>query len=182
MLIPRVAKRYAEAIYEAIPADIGMDVFLEDLRDLRASLEKSRELRNFFASPVIPFARKHQIIEDLFAQAVHRYTYDIMLFLLKKRREHLLIHVIGAVFELYREHQGIQQVSVRCARSLLPEQQQALSGVLAGITRRSIEATFELDEELLGGIVVRLDDKVYDGSVRRQLQRLRHRFVTGAES
>ena len=182
MLIPRVAKRYAEAIYEAVPADLGMDAFLSDLQDVRASLDKSRDLRNFFASPVISYARKHQIIEDLFAPAVHRYTYDIMLFLLKKRREHLLIHVIDAVFDLNREHQGIQQASVRSARPLIPEQQQTLSGVLAGITRRRIEASFELDESLLGGIVVRLDDKVFDGSVLRQLQRLRHRFVTGAES
>jgi F-type H+-transporting ATPase subunit delta len=180
MLIPRVAKRYAEAVYDAIPADLGMELLLSDLRDIRSSMEQSRELRVFFASPVIPFAKKRQVIEELFASKVQPYTYEMLMFLLKKRREHLLPHIIESVFDLVREHNGVQKAAVRCARPMSEEQQQELSTALAGLTRRSIESSYELDERLLGGIVVRLGDMVYDGSVVRQLQRLRRRFVSGA--
>jgi F-type H+-transporting ATPase subunit delta len=182
MLIPRVAKRYAEAIYEAVPAELGLDVFLADLRDLRASLQQSRDLRNFFLSPVIPYAKKETVITDLFGATVRPYTLSVIHFLLHKRREHLIEQVIEAVFDLHRTRTGIQRAAITSARPLSAEQQQSLDSVLAGMTGGAIESSFAINEQLLGGVVVRLDDKVYDGSVSRQLQRLKHRFTTGADA
>ena len=130
---------------------------------------------------MIPFAKKQQIIAEIYKGTVHQYTYDVMMFLLKKPPEHLLTSIIEAVFDLNRKHNGIQKAAIRMARRMSDGQKDALTGVLEGLTNRRIEASYEQDESLLGGIVVRLDDKVYDGSVSRQLQRLRQRFVSGTK-
>ena len=182
MLIPRVAKRYAQAAYDAVPADLPMEAFLADLQGVRTSLEQSRELRNFFASPVISFAKKESVVQELFRGVVHDYTYKVILFLTEKRREHLLAQVIEAVFDLNRAKKGIRKAAIISARALDENQQEALTAALAGMTKGQIDSSYELDERLLGGVIVRVDDKVYDGSVSRQLQRLRQRFILGTVS
>ena len=181
MLIPRVAKRYAEAVYSSVPSELGAESFLADLRDLRATLNSSRELRAFFASPVIPHVKKQQIIQSLFGSEMHEFTNSFLLFLLRKRREHMLLQIIQSVLELHRMRMGIQEFSVATANELSADQKDRITGTIRTMTGKAVESGFDVDTRLLGGVVLRLGDKVYDGSIVRQLQRLRYRLKAGGD-
>jgi F-type H+-transporting ATPase subunit delta len=179
MLIPRVARRYALAIFEAVPTELGLERFFSDVRDLQRSLEASAELRGFFASPVITDARKREAVEALFAERLTPYTLSVLLFLIEKDRENLLREILASLDDLYRDERGIQTMQVTAARAMDDAQQSALVGVVSAMTKKPVEAAFAADEALIGGLVVRVGDVVYDGSVKRQLQRLRERFLAG---
>jgi F-type H+-transporting ATPase subunit delta len=177
MIISRVARRYAEAVYDSVPAELGVEGFLRDLADLRSSLKQSRELQVFFHSPVVSFAKKSLIIETLFRDAVHPYTYGVLRFLLHKRREPLLMEMIEAVVELHRVRSGIVTATVTTAADIRPEQAASVEAVLQDLAKARVETTYKTDESIRGGMIVRIGDLVYDGSVARGLARLRELLV-----
>jgi F-type H+-transporting ATPase subunit delta len=179
MLIPRVARRYAQAMYEAVPAEVGAEALLADLRDLQASLDGSRDLRSFFTSPVIPQAQKRDTVNALFDGRLRPYTVEALLFLVDKGREHQLLEILAAIFELDRDRKGIQSMTVSTSLELDAAQRGSVTSAITALVRKPVDASFRADDSLLGGIVVRVGDTVYDGSVKRQLQLLRERFISG---
>jgi len=179
MLIPRVARRYAQAMYEAVPGDVGVEALLSDLRDLENSLRASHDLRIFFTSPVISQTQKRITVKALFEGRLNPYTVATLLFLVDNGREKLLPEILAALFELDRDRKGIQPMTVTTSLALDDAQRASVTNAITAMVRKPVEAAFRADEALLGGIVVRVGDMVYDGSIKRQLQRLRERFITG---
>jgi F-type H+-transporting ATPase subunit delta len=101
-------------------------------------------------------------------------------FLLEKNRENLVSEIIEAMLEYKRKEEGILVASVRSAAVLDEAQKGLLCSALEQASRKSVEAEFRVDPSLIGGVTVRMDDIVYDGSVSHQLHELRERFLTGS--
>lgn len=179
MHLTKAAHRYADALYDSVPPETGTERFLADLRDVRASIAASRELWNFFVSPVIPQAKKRETLRVLFAGRLDAYTFTALEFLIEKKREALVLEIIDGVLNLDRAHRGIQQASTASAQTLDDGQRERITGMLERMTGKRIEPEFRVDPSLIGGLVVRVGDTVYDGSVSRQLQLLRVRLMTG---
>jgi len=179
MSIARIAHRFAAAILDAAPTDAERQSYLDDLADLRNSIRQSRELRLFFESPVIPQSRKLGVVDALFSGRIGAYALSVIRFLVEKEREEYVLPIIDAVFEMHREREGILSTRIQSAVELSAQQQASLGAALERMSGKRIETRYEIDPALLGGLVVRLGDKVYDGSVRRQLKRLHDRFVSG---
>ncbi len=175
----RVAIRYATAILEALPETLSMEQLLSDVRDLRSSILASRELRLFFESPVISRENKRAGVDALFADKLSDYTVGVLRLLVEKGREVLVLDILDAVIALHREREGIVASSISSAVELDSAQRTRLEAMLAERSGKRVEAEYHIDPSLIGGLTVRLGDTVYDGSVRRQLQRLRTRFITG---
>ncbi len=180
MSIARIANRFAEAILDAVPEGSERMSFLNDLRDVQSSIRQSRELLLFFQSPVLSPRLKRDTITALFAERVGAYTLQVLLFLAEKEREEYVLEVIDAVFEKYRDREGILRTEIHSAVEMNPSQQAALNAALERMSGKRVESRYDVNAELMGGLVVRLGDTVYDGSVRQQLKRLRDRFVSGA--
>ncbi|MBN1447154.1 MAG: ATP synthase F1 subunit delta, partial [Bacteroidetes bacterium] len=94
-------------------------------------------------------------------------------------REDLILDVILAVYDLRREREGILSTTIRSAVELTDDQRRALQDALSAASGKRVDAVYDIDPLLIGGVTVRLGDTVYDGSVRQQLKRLRDRFVRG---
>jgi F-type H+-transporting ATPase subunit delta len=179
MLIPRVARRYAEAVYDSIPPDPGIDAVMRDVDDLRGSLNGSRELRSFFRSPVIPFSKKTETLNALFGDRLGDFMLRVLHFLLDKRREGLLAEILEAMTELDARRKGLLRATVSAARELDDASRRSLVEALDGITGLHVQPEYRVEKELLGGLVVRVGDIVYDGSVRRSLELLRLKLMAG---
>lgn len=175
----RVAKRYAEAILDAVPEGMAADDLIAELVDIRSSVRQSRELQLFFESPVIPGKKKSEAVEALFAGKVSAYTLSVLMLLIEKGREEIVVEIIEAVIELQRNRDGILATTVQSAVELSEQDRATLMDALASVSGKRIEAQYDVDAQLVGGVTVRLGDTIYDGSVRHQLKRLRDRFVSG---
>jgi F-type H+-transporting ATPase subunit delta len=175
----KVATRYALAILEAVPESITASSVIEDLQDILASISASSELKLFFESPIISEKKKAEAIQALFAGRVSEYVISVLLLLVEKGRENIVTDIIEMVLDLRRQQLGIIQTRVSSAVALSDDQREKLTAALAATSGKNIEAEYSVDPALMGGVLVRLGDTVYDGSVQQQLRRLRTRFVSG---
>ncbi len=180
MSSPRVASRYALAILDSRPEDLPLDTLLQDLMDVRASVTASSELRQFFKSPIISRKHKTDGTSTLFDGKVSPFTVGALLLLVENNRENLILEIIDAVFDLHRKREGIVASRIVSAVELSEEERGRLIAALRKLSGKNIEAEYATDPAIMGGVIVRLDDRIFDGSVRRQLQRLRTRFISGS--
>lgn len=171
-----VARRYARALYEEAEAQDLVDEIDEDVAFLRASLENSRELVRFFESPLIRREKKEAVVDRLFADHVHPLTQRLLQMLIRKQREEVTPGLPDAYRSLRDEREGVVEARVRTAVPLDENERAALAEQLESITGRTVRLSLSEDPDLIGGLVVRIGDTVYDGSVEHQLQELGQRF------
>lgn len=175
-----VARRYAQALYEAARQEGQTEQVDADVALIRDSLDGSRELVRFFESPVIPREKKLAVVRALFGERVQPTTLHFLQLLVEKRREALFPDVVAAYRALRDEQLGIVEAGARVARPLTEAEEKSLAQALEALTGRRVRLRVALDEALLGGVVIRVGDTVYDGSIRHQLTTLRERLEHGA--
>jgi F-type H+-transporting ATPase subunit delta len=134
----------------------------------------------FFESPIIARDKKEDVVQALFADRVHATTLRFLRLLVEKRREDLFPEVVEAYRTLRDEQLGIVEAKARVAFPLDDKAEKQLVQTLERMTGTRIRLKVEEDAALVGGLVVRIGDTVYDGSVRHQLISLRERMEYGA--
>lgn len=174
-----ISRRYALALSETAGEKDRTERIDEDVDLVRESLDSSPELERFFQSPVVPREKKSAVIRELFGPRVHKSTLDFLLLLVEKRREGMVRRILAAYRELRDEQQGFVAVVARSARPIGPEEKQRLVDSVSRITGSRVRLETQVDESLLGGIVLRVGDTVYDGSVTNKLAALRERLRAG---
>ena len=165
-----VIQRYAQALYleSAGEPEVHADVAL-----LSQTLEQSRELQLFLASPVVSRLRKESLLDKLFAPRVHSQTLTFLHLLIKREREELLGGILKQFQVLSDQQAGIVQVDVKVASPLDDNVRAQLKSTLESKLGHKVRLSVARHADLMGGIVLRIGDKVYDGSVRYQLSVLR---------
>jgi F-type H+-transporting ATPase subunit delta len=170
------ARRYAEAAFDIGRGDRTLDAWERDLARL-ASLLESAELRSFLEHPAIPFARKEAVVQQIAGEGVSREALALVLLMVRRGRPGAIGRMIEHFGELLRRERGIALAEVRTALPLDDEQRRAIEERLTQITGDKIEMREMVDEDLIGGVAVRIGDTLYDASVRSRLERLRARMT-----
>lgn len=177
-----IARRYAQALNEQAAQSGVLEQVDADIELIRASLADSRELRAFFDSPIISREKKADVVKALFGERIQTVTMNFMALLVEKRREGVFPAVVSSYRELRDDQLGTTAVSVRTAYELSDEDQAALVQELKTLTGKQVRLETKVDASIMGGIVIRIGDTVYDGSITNQLATLRERLQSGAHA
>lgn len=175
-----IARRYAQALYAEAEREQRVEQVDEDIEVIRAALEGSRDLVLFFESPVISRLKKEGVVQALFGSRVQLTTLNFLRLLIEKRRENLFPEVVLAYRQLRDGQLGIVEARARVAHPLSDVEVQSLTQALEQMAGVRVRLQVEQDPTLIGGVVVRVGDTVYDGSVRHQLATLRERMERGS--
>lgn len=175
-----VARRYASALYEEANDAGTLEAVDEDVLMLRRSLESNRQLSGVFESPVIPQEKKDAIVQELLSDRVENLLVNFLRLLIEKDRETMTKAILDQYQTLRDEHRGIVDAKVRTASSLDDEDREALKTALEKKTGKSVRMHVTEEPELIGGIVVRIGDRVFDASVQNQLASLHDRLQEAA--
>lgn len=173
-----VARRYARAAYEQATAAGRVEKVASDLDALSDLLSESRELRQLFASPVIPQDRKKATVDKLLTDKVDELVLRLLHLLLGRGREALVPQIARTFRQLHDEQLGRVEALVRTPSPLSDSQATALKDSLRKAIGRDVVLNVEIDPELISGLSVRVGDVVYDSSARHQLANLRDQFAT----
>jgi F-type H+-transporting ATPase subunit delta len=179
MINTRIVKRYALALFGALKAEQIKQVY-QDLLTVQATILQSKDLRTFLNSPVVPHNKKQEIFKEIYGTMISQTSLDFLILVAEKRRESMMNEIINSFEELYNNYMNLLPVDFTSAVPLDDDLQHNLSQTIANITHKSVLSHFNVNPELRGGAVVKIDDLVYDGSVRHNLEML-YKQLAGVE-
>lgn len=171
----RYALAFADVLFEA---RLNAKDALRQLADFGAAWHKSRDLREFFLDPSFPVEQKVAILDKLNAKlGMAQQTRNFIAVLIRNGRIGGFDDVVADLRREINRRLGISQAKVVSARQLDDQERRDLEKQIAGLTGGQVEAQFEEDSSLIGGVVVQVGSTVYDGSVRGRLDRLRQELA-----
>ncbi|HEY7426339.1 MAG TPA: ATP synthase F1 subunit delta [Gemmataceae bacterium] len=173
-----VARVYAEALLAAADKRQQISEVLEELEFLAHDLvPRDPSIRAFFGGAVIGRERKRDVLRRAFEGKVNDLLYNFLLVLNDHDRLGILRAVAVALRDIHERRAGRMHVTVSAAAPLADDQQERLRQELRDKFGREPILSLRVDPDLLGGLVVRVDDWVYDGSVRARLQRIQNQLI-----
>jgi F-type H+-transporting ATPase subunit delta len=173
------ARRYADAAFEIATRDGTLDAWRGELSAAATALGEAR-VAGALANPATPLASREELIRAVLAKSVSRPVLNLALLLLQRGRIDLLPRVAEEFARLDDLRQGLVRATATSAAPLPAADVRALTARLEALTGGRVELSTNVDPSLLGGLVVRLGDRLIDGSVRGRLERLRGRLASGA--
>ncbi|MDZ4699636.1 MAG: ATP synthase F1 subunit delta [Rhodothermales bacterium] len=168
-----IARRYARALYAMAEQEASIDRVDADVAMIQESFGASSELARFFADPILSAEKKRAVIATLFGPRVHAVTARFLALLVEKRREYLFLEVARSYRALRDDQMNVVQADARVALPLEVSEEKQLRDALERLTGRTVRLKTHLDPTILGGVVIRVGDTVYDRSVLNQLSQLR---------
>jgi len=175
-----ISRRYAQALNEQAELARATDRVDADMSLIFEGMKVSRELVGIFESPVVSREKKAEVFRALFSDKIDALTLRFLEVLVEKRREGLFTDIVHAYRELRDQQMGVMGVTARTALPLTGDDEKRLMASLEKLTGKQIRLETKIDESILGGIVIRVGDTVYDASVVNQLASLRVRLETGS--
>lgn len=172
----RIAARYARALFIAARKHDAVGPVGDDLESVRTLMLHDEALRRFMLSPNVGRGEKLRLIERVFADRVTALTMSTFRLLLEKRREDLFESMVAEYAELRREHENVLHCRIVSASTMTGGERDQILERLAQKTGKTIEAEFDLDPKLIGGVQVKYGDYVLDGTLRGGIDRLRERL------
>ena len=171
-----VARRYAQALYGEADQQKCVERVDEDISMIQESLAGSSELTRFFQDPVVSSDKKENVVNKLFGDRVHSVVLSFIKLLIQKGRGNIFPTIASAYQALRDEQLGIVEAHVRSALVLGDEEQAKIEQRIQKMTGQQVRLKTEVDPTILGGLIIRVGDTVYDGSVLHQLGALRGRL------
>ena len=173
-----VARRYAQALFMAaqkkdVVARVGEDLAAV----LAADHAMGDRLRLFLEAPQVPTDQKRAVVEKGLAPFAHRLVIEFIKLLLAKKRLFNMRDIVEEFGRLVEQHQGIVRARVTSA---VPLKDAELSGLIASLEQglaKNVKVDAHVDSTLLGGLVVKVGDRIADRSVTTLLSQMREQLL-----
>jgi F-type H+-transporting ATPase subunit delta len=174
-----IARVYAEALFDVAKEKDKLDRIHDELNQFAEALAGDREMQVFFFSPYFSSAEKRDGIERAISDADPEFV-NFLELLAEKHRMPVLFRVQRQFEDRWKEENRKLDVTVTSAVKLDPEVVNKVGAEIEKQTDRSVEMRSQVDDDILGGIVLQVGNKVLDASVRNRLEKLRRSVARAA--
>lgn len=165
-----VANRYASALFEAGIDLEKIKLFNDELDFLGKTFKKEEKLLQILHHPKIGKVEKRDLIDSIFKERLSEEMINFLYILIDKRREGHILEIVEEYKKMFNKHENIIKVVAITAVAMEDKAKDKLSVVLKDKLKKSIELTNEIDEKLIGGVLLKVEDKLIDGSIKGQLE------------
>jgi F-type H+-transporting ATPase subunit delta len=174
MVTGSLARRYAKAVFDIGNAQGDLTKLGQDIRSLAKAMRESKELDTALSNPAIRRSDRRKVIDGLLKSiGVQTASRNLVYLLLEGERMASLPGISRALDEMIEAKAGRVTAEVISAKPLDPSQLSQINAALEKVSGKKVSITTRQDPELLGGVVAKVGDTVYDGSIRTQLRTLR---------
>ena len=176
------ARRYARALLDVALESGDPARLREELWSIAGLLRDQKQLALALGHPAFSADRRRALVRAILAgSGASELLGRLMELLADKGRLALLPAIAAAYEEAFNLQRGVVTAEAFTAQPLGTDERDRLAAALRAASGHEVELTARVDPATLGGVLVRMGGKTYDGTVRRQLARLRERLVLGAE-
>ena len=176
----RVSFRYAKALLDSAKKEGVTEIISKDFESIKMTFLMSKELRHFAASPVVQLWRKRKILNEIFLEEnINKLTLEFLILLIDKRRGDLILSIIDEFEKQYNILNKRLPIIVEASVELDDKIKNQIIKKVAEKAKMTILPEYRLNKELKGGILVRIDDWVFDASIKNQLKILKRQLIEG---
>ncbi|MDR6120993.1 F-type H+-transporting ATPase subunit delta [Bacillus sp. SLBN-46] len=173
-----VAKRYASALFQIAKEQQILSTVEEELRVVKEVLQYNTDLKAVLKSSKLTIDKKKEVIKAAFV-SINAYVLNTLLILIDRHREDEIVEVVDQFIELSNNEMGIAEAEVYSIRPLTDAERTAISTTFAAkVGKKSLRIENIVDSELLGGVKLRIGNRIYDGSLRGKLNRLERKLLS----
>lgn len=173
-----IARNYAEALLALARKADDLPAWGRMIDDVASAMERDERLRRFLEAPQISADQKNAVLSKAFEDRAPRLFLRYLQRLVKNRRQMLIPDIANEYRDLVDEVEGRVHAQVTLAKPIDDEQRAAIARQLTQTFGQPVVPQVRVNANILGGIIVRVGDRVMDGSVRRRLGILRNRMLT----
>jgi F-type H+-transporting ATPase subunit delta len=171
----RIAVRYAKALFDLALDSNVVDGVYRDMKNI-SRICTMEEVKDVISNPVIPLQKRKDAVIALAGDDAEKVTADFISLMFNHGRGEFLAAAARNFVDLTRRHRGIRQVTVTTAVPVDEATKREMAALIAGQKTGSIEFNEQVDESIVGGFILRVDDSYIDASVRNRLNRFRKEF------
>jgi F-type H+-transporting ATPase subunit delta len=172
-----VAKRYARALLNIASEKKLYDQFAQDLSLLNATFELNPDFETLLSHPRIALDAKKDMLKQAFSGKMSEDVLSLILLLVESGRENVIPDLVKEYIAMANDAQNIVDATVYSTFSLSEAELSKLSAEFGKTIGKTIRLKAVLDPSIVGGLLIRIGDRLYDGSVRGKLSRFRQTLV-----
>lgn len=169
-----ISKTYGEALFELAVEEKKMDVFLEETTAVLEILKQNEDFLQLLNHPKISKEEKIKVTEEIFKGRISDEITGFLSLIISKERYKELNAILEYFILRVKEEKGIGTAYVTTAVPISEiQKQQVVEKLLTSTSYREMEMLYQVDESLIGGMVIRIKDRVVDSSIKAKLAELK---------
>ena len=173
----KISVRYAKALFEAALSADNLDIVRADILMINEQIKEVEELKILIESPVISTSEKRKAFKAVFSEKIQKLTMDFIDLMTNNKREFYLESAFRYFNELYKKSKAIKSAEITTAVTLDSVSRQKIETIIRSIFKVDIELTTKVNEDIIGGLVIRVDDQQYDLSVASKLREIENSLL-----
>lgn len=171
-----LARGYAQALFQIARAEGALEQVEDELFRFARLLENENRLREALSDISLPPEHRAKMVEELLGKKASPHTVNIISFLVQQGRARDLPKIIDSLVQLAAEERERAVAEVRTAVALDDEDREKLMKAITRATGKHVDLKVIIDPDVIGGLLVRVEDQVFDGTVKRRLQLAKERI------
>ncbi|MFO7868688.1 MAG: ATP synthase F1 subunit delta [Bacteroidales bacterium] len=176
----QIAVRYAKAFFQLMLEKQKLDSVISDVHFLYSTIDDIEEFRDLLHNPIIKVSKKKDVIVSLFESKISKETVQFLVLIVEHSREAFLQDILRNYIDMYRHYSGIKKVVIHSATQFSTSHISEITQYVKDIYKTDVEFEEFVDEDLVGGFVLRIDDLQFDASVRQKIKKLRKELLSQA--
>jgi F-type H+-transporting ATPase subunit delta len=171
-MVELISKRYGTAIYELAVESNKLKEIEEEIKVVLNILESEKEFTEILNHPKVVVEEKIKIVENIFSDKISDELLGLIIVTVTKGRQDFLTDIFKYCLNRIDEHNGILTAFISSATDLTDDQKDAIRAKLAKLTNKTINMNYTVDESLIGGLVIRIGDRIVDNSVKGKIRNM----------
>ncbi|MFN3342324.1 MAG: ATP synthase F1 subunit delta [Flavobacteriales bacterium] len=176
----RVAYRYAKSLLSLATEQNMLEQAFADMQLIADTCNTSKDFVVFLRSPVVKADKKISVINNVFSDKLSVISAGFIRIITTHRREIYLAEIANSFVEQYRELKKIATAEITTASPLDEKLRNRIREIVHQTEGREVFMIEKVDPGIIGGIIVKVGDRRYDGSIMRKLRQLRQDFSKNA--
>ncbi len=166
-------------MYDVLKSSKEFDFLYEQLKKIKELFDRQQKLYEFLESPLNNFEDKEKIIERISESLeLDDKIINFIRLLIKNYRLQYYAGILELVKEMYYKEHNIEIAEVKTALPINEEIKMQLKKVLEEKTGKKLIIRYGIDEEIIGGVIVKIGSTIYDGSIKKQLELLKNKIAS----
>jgi len=173
----QIGVRYAKSLFILAREKNKLEEVRNDIMLIYDTLNQSTDLNTLLEHPVIKPSQKIGALKKIFSSHINQITLSFLELVIRNKREVYLKRIAQNFIDIYKKNEGINSAILTTAYELSADEKKHLIGAIEKKTKSTIELKSVVDESIIGGLILQINDKELDMSILKQLQRFRNNLT-----